>query len=252
MALTWADKRRAYVIGGFVLVGLMLLAAVAIAVFYEAPSCMDRKLNQDETGIDCGGSCQYLCNAEVDPARITFARAIAYGGRTDVVAYIENRNRTAEAKGAKYTAEVYDESGRLLGKKEGMIDLPARATVPLFIPAIAPGVAVAPRAFITFEDDMKWRSAREGQIALKVVGSEILAGEKPRVRATVANPDAKIAYDRTVIATVFDGAGQAIASSRTVVRQVPAFGEAQAVFTWSEPFSSQAARVEVMEVPTLP
>lgn len=253
MALTWADKRRLYVIGGAVVIGIMLLAALGISALYEAPSCMDRKQNQDESGIDCGGSCAYLCKNEVQEPRVSFARAIANGnGRTDVIAYIENRNQSAEAKGARYEVEVFDEAGELLGKREGTIDLPPRSTVTLFVPGIYLGIGASPRAFVSFEEDLKWRNARGASEAITVTNADLILGEKPRVNAALTNISPTAVYNRTLIATVFDAGGVAIAASQTVVREIEGRGTEDAVFTWNEPFQGTAVRVEVMSVPLLP
>lgn len=240
------------IIGGFVAVMLVLAAGVAFAVMYKVPSCMDGKQNADEAGVDCGGSCAYLCKADVEAPRISFARAVASGGRTDVIAYVENRNRNAEAKAASYAVEVFDEAGTLLGKKEGTIDLPARSVVPVFIPGILPGIGVTPRAFVSFPDDMRWRTPTENEPPFSVTGVKLVEGTQPRVTATIGNTAATASYGRTAIATVFDASGQAIAGSKTMVRQIPAFGSAEAVFTWTEPFQGTAARVEVSVVPVLP
>jgi len=253
MALTWADKRRLYVIGGAALVGIVLLAAFIISVMYEAPSCMDRKQNQDETGIDCGGSCAYLCKNDVQEPRVSFARAIANGnGRTDVIAYIENRNQSAEAKSARYEVEVFDEAGTLLGKREGTLDLPARSTVTLFVPGIYLGIGASPRAFVSFEESLNWRNARGASEAVSVTTADLVLSEKPRVTAMLSNISPTTVYNRTMVATVFDTDGVAIAASQTVVREIAGRGSAQAVFTWNEPFIGTAARVEVTSVPTLP
>ena len=253
MTLTWADKRRFYVIGGAVLIGMALLTVFVISIIYEAPSCLDQKLNQDETGIDCGGSCAYLCAHEVQEPRVTFARTIENGsGRTDVIAYIENRNQNAEAKDARYTVEVFDEAGTLLGTKEGMIDLPARSTVSLFVPGIYQGLGAAPRAFVSFADDTKWRNARGGENAITVTQADLVLGDKPRVNAVLSNISPTAIYNKTVIATVFDQEGVAIAASQTVVREISGQGTATAVFTWNQPFQRTAARVEVTSVPVLP
>jgi len=252
MAFTWAEKRRFYIIGGAVLMGLTLLLGVVFAVIYKVPSCADGKQNQDESGIDCGGSCQYLCSAAVEVPRVTFARAITTNGRTDVIAYVENRNRTAEAKDASYTVEVFDEEGTLLGTRKGMLDLPARTTVPVFVPGIAPGTSFAPRAFITFDGDMKWRNVRDDVPALSVGNASLVPGDHPRVIATLSNPSSTAVYDQEVVATVYGLEGLAIAASRTVVRSIDPSGSKEAVFTWLEPFPSEATRVEVRAVPELP
>lgn len=253
MALTWADKRRTYIIGGAIAFGIMLLSGILFAFLYEAPSCMDGRQNQDETDIDCGGSCMYLCRNEVQAPRLSFARAVTNGsGRTDVIAYIENRNPDAEAKDALYTVEVFDESNVLLGKREGRIDLPARSTVALYVPGVYVGVAAVPRAFVSFADDTRWRNVRAGEAPLTVSGITLVPGALPRVNATVSNSAPSAVYNRTLIATVFDSDGVAIAASQTVVREVAALGSTQAVFTWPEVFTGTAVRVEVTAVPMLP
>jgi hypothetical protein len=251
MAFTWSERRRTAIIAGFAAAGLMLLAGIAFAVMYEVPSCMDGKKNQDESGIDCGGSCAYLCKADVDVPRIMFARAIASAGRTDVIAYVENRNRLAEAKAARYTVEVFDEAGALLGKREGTMDLPARATVPLYVPGILQGVASAPRAFVSFDADTRWQVPDEAIVPIAVSDVQLVSGAEPRVTAVLSNPSPSATYDRTAIATVFDAGGQAVAASKTVVRVIPGLSSATAIFTWKEPFLG-SARVEVSVLPILP
>lgn len=253
MTLTWADKRRFYVIGGAALIGVALLTVFIISILYEAPSCLDQKQNQDEAGIDCGGSCAYLCPHEVQEPRVTFARTIENGsGRTDVIAYIENRNQNAEAKGARYTLEVFDEAGTILGTKEGVMDLPARSTVSLFVPGVYQGIGTAPRAFISFAEDTRWRTARGAENAIAVTQADLVLGDKPRVNAILSNISPTTIYNKTVIATVFDQDGVAIAASQTVVREIRGLGTATAVFTWNQPFQGSAARVEVTSVPVLP
>lgn len=250
--MTWADRRRAYVIGGAVLVALTLLAGIVFAVVYEAPSCSDRKQNQDEAGVDCGGSCAYLCAAQVQPVRAPLVRALATpSGRTDVVAYIENRNQAAEAKGAVYEVEVYGDGGVLLGKKSGTLDIPARATVPVFVPGVVQGVTSAPQAFVTFTD-LKWRTAR-GEIEPVTIGTVTLQdGTSPRVRALVGNPSPRATYDRVFVATLYNAEGIVVAASQTVVPSIPALGESEAVFTWNAPFAEPVTRIEVRAQPRLP
>lgn len=252
MALSWSERRRFLVIGGAALLALVLAGLLAFSFLHKAPSCTDGVQNGDETGIDCGGSCAYVCSVTVEAPRITFARAVATGGRTDVIAYVENRNRDEEAKAAAYTVELFDESGRLIGSDEGVLDLPARAIVPLFASSLAPGLAFTPRAFVSFSEDTKWRLMKEARAEPAVSDVVLLTGDNPRVTATVTNPSATGMGERAAVATVFDARGIAIAASRTVTQALAPRGSTQAVFTWPEPFNGEATKVEVRVVPQLP
>lgn len=252
MALTWAMRQRAYIISGFIAAGLLLLATIVIVVLYDTPTCSDGKQNQDERGIDCGGSCAHLCAADVEPVRVPLVRpVVSVAGRTDLVAYVENRNSGAEAKGAPYVAEVFDDAGRLLGAREGSIDLPPRSIAPLFIPGILSSQG-AVRAFVSFPEGVLWRTPREGAPEPSVRDAILVPGDAPRVRATVHNPAATPAYDRRAVATIFGADGLAIAASQTVVRYIDAYGTAEAIFTWPEPFTEPPIRIEVRVVPVLP
>lgn len=251
-SLSWADRRRGIIIGGAVLAGLTLIAGIIIAVMYDVPTCTDGTQNADETGVDCGGSCAYLCRADIEAPRVTFARAVVSGGRTDVIAYVENRNRDAEADDAHYTLELFDESGSPLAKREGVVDMPARSIVPIFVPGLLNGISVAPRTFVSFDGDTKWRTPKTGDAPLTATNVQMSLGPQPRVTASVNNPGPDTAYGRTVVATVFDTDGQATAASKTVVRAVPGFASADVVFTWPEPFSGAAMKVEVSVLPVLP
>lgn len=240
------------IIGGAALIALVLIAGIVIAIVYETPSCSDGKQNQDEVGIDCGGSCAYLCESQVQTVRTPLVRAISSPlGRTDVVAYVENRNQEAEAKNASYVVEVFGEGGALLGMRTGMIDLPARSVVPLFIPGIVLGIASSPQVFITF-DGISWRIARGEEEPLRIGRATIVEGASPRVSALVENMVAEPTYDRTIIATVFGANDTVIGASQTVLKSIPALGSAEAVFTWTSPFPEPIVRVEVRAQPRLP
>lgn len=252
MALTWAQKRRSLIIGGAAALALVLLSALVFSVVYETPTCSDRKQNQGETGIDCGGGCARICSITLDAPRVSFARALQLpNGRTDVIAYIENRNRDAETKRAKYTIELYDESGLSLATKSATIDLPAQSIVPVFESGMYAGPLNATRAFVTFDEDIVWTKPKAELIVPIVASADFTQGAEPRVTAELQNSSPHALYNVRLVATAFDSQGNAIAASQTVVREIPAQGSATAVFTWSNPFGDPL-RVEVVPVLPLP
>ena len=58
-------------------------------------------------------------------------------------------------------------------------------------------------------------------------------------------------YNTTLVATIFDEAGNAIAASQTFVPTLSSQGTAPLTFTWNQAFAAPVARVEILPVPQL-
>src|SRR5262245_59262314 len=128
--MSWATGRRVLAV---VIVGAIVAAIVAlvsISIVYEAPSCADNKMNQGESGVDCGGPCAYLCLEQQKAPTVLFTKAIQNNeGRVDVVAQIENKNADGAAKNVPYTITLYGADQIVIGKTAGQIDLPPNTIV---------------------------------------------------------------------------------------------------------------------------
>lgn len=247
---TWGQRRQWIIEGGFVALGLLILAGVLIAVLYKAPSCMDGKQNQGEQGIDCGGPCPYLCSVDENQPVVRFAKNVSpTPGRTDVIAYIDNPNANGGVQHAAYTLQLYGTDGTLLAQKNGTINLPPSMTAPLFVPSIYSGGQVVAQTFLTLDAmSLKWLRNYPIAVVASTTDIQIVNGDSasPRVTATLQNPTAHILYGLTVTATVFDANNNAIAASQTVVTELPAQGSVPIIFTWNQPFGAPAARVEIL------
>ena len=251
--MTWAARRRKLIIAILIVCSAALVAVVFIATAYRAPSCMDNAQNQGENGIDCGGPCPYLCSADETAPRITFVRPVSpTKGRTDVIAYVSNENADAAAHAVPYTLELYDSHLQIITKREGIISLPAAATVPLFISNAYVGKAVITQAFITFNTgSIKWQRSIAKQILPRPSNIQIDNSPTPKISATLSNPTATALYNETVIATVFDVANNAIGASQTVISSLPGQGSAPVIFTWNQAFEGVPVRVEILPAPSL-
>lgn len=254
--MSWAAQRRLVVlliVGSFI---AAIASTILIASFYEAPSCGDGIQNQDETGIDCGGSCAFLCTADMQPPTILFTKPLSsIPGRTDVIASIENKNATAGAKDVPYTVAVYDANRTLLQEARGTLDLPPGATVPLYIPGVVSGKHTAVTAFVSINGPaiMWYRLAQDPRILPKV--SNITLGGQagaPRVTATLSNTTVTPLRNVKAVVVVRDGAGNVIGASQTVVPLVPGQGQATATFTWGSAFSTLPVSIEVTPIILLP
>ncbi|MBY0294085.1 hypothetical protein K2Q08_02015 [Patescibacteria group bacterium] len=253
MALDWGKRMRvtlSVVVGAVV---LLVLAGVLFAVLYKVPTCTDRVQNQDEEGVDCGGSCAYLCTATLQAPRVTFIRPVSpQPGRTDIIAYIDNRNPRAAAKHAGYSIELFGSDGARITTVTGTIDLPPGRTVPLFIPAAAQGSVVA-TAFLTFSSStLAWYQVDPDKNAITLAEATLRDGPMPRITTTLDNPSFDPQYDVQAVAVVFDASGTAIAASRTVLPNIKARTSVPVTFTWNAPFIGTAAHVEVTALAPLP
>ncbi len=251
MALEYAKRMRIIIIAIVFTVVIALLSGIAFVIFYDVPTCTDRKQNQDEVGVDCGGSCTYLCTSQVRAPNVKFVRALMpQKGRVDVIAYIENQNSNAGAKDAPYTIELYGADGSKVGTTRGVVDIAPRAIVPLFIPAATQGSVVS-TAFLTF-GDIQWQTQEPAPDAVRVEDAQLSDGQLPRITATIQNPAFDPVYNVEVVATVFDADDVAIAASRTVIPGIKARASVPVTFTWNAPFSRPASYIEVKPVTALP
>ena len=253
--VSWADKRRAVI---FLVLGIIVAIFIALiyrTTIYNAPSCTDGIQDQNETGIDCGGSCTYLCSAQVLKPIARFVRPLANGGnRTDVIAYIDNPNATAAIRAAQYTIQLYGKDNTLLAQKSGTVGLPPHSAVPVFIPNFYSGFKQPANAFITFkQSSLKWFTSTTKVQVLPISNIKVVSTDTPRVTATITNHSVTPLYNVKVVIIVLGASGfsnNVIAASQTIVQDIPAQGSASLIFTWNVPFSGTPVREEIL--PMLP
>ena len=253
MAFDWGKRMRLMIIAGILAVVLVLAGGIAFAVIYKTPTCTDRTQNQGEAGVDCGGPCTYLCTAQVQSPNIIFVRSLSLrGGRTDVVASIQNPNTKAGAKHAPYTIELYGTDAVLIGRVTGTIDLPAGKTVPLFVRAAAQGSTVD-HAFISFNPStISWSESSSVYVLPRVSDSTLAVSDSPRVTTTLSNETYDPMLGVRAVAVVYDEMGTVIAASETVVPALVAQTRVPITFTWNEPFVASTPRVEILPIIPLP
>lgn len=254
--MSWAARRRFTILAIVGAIFAAIAAVIAIAVLYKAPSCSDGVQNQDEAGIDCDGSCAYLCSALEQPPVVIFTQAIPNGsGRTDVVAIVENANTGVAAKAVPYTITLYGANQVLVQRVTGRVDLPPSSRVAVFVPGISSGYQEDVRAFLTIDPlDVRWYSMPVDARVVPVVANTTLAGtaDAPRIEAVLKNPETMVMAAVKVIVLVHDARGNVIAASQTIVPSIPPQGEATAIFTWNGAFPSVPAKTEVIPVVPLP
>ncbi len=151
------------------------------------------------------------------------------------------------------TLEAYAADGTLF-TTHIKVNLPPRASVPVFIPGVASASANIRQAFLMFDmGSPVWMRGTASDLSTTVTDIVTLTPEtKPRITATLVNQTAYPLYNTTVTATVFGADGTALAASQTVVPTLAAQGTAAIVFTWNEPFTAPVVRVDMVPTATAP
>ena len=254
--MSWASRRRFVILSIVGTIALAFLAVVLISVFYSAPSCSDGVQNQEESGIDCGGPCDFLCIGDQRPPTVLFTKAISTrNGHTDVVAMIENVNVGVAAKAVPYTLTLYGEKQVFIQEVMGTLDLPPSSKVPLYVRGIPSGKQENIHAFLSIEPlAPKWFFMGGDTRAKPIVSNTTLGGTEsaPRIDAVLTNANLASLSDVQVVVIVHDAQGEVMAASQTIVPDIPAQGRATATFTWSGAFPRVPAAIEVAPITPLP
>jgi len=244
----WANWRRAQYFAGFATFFLLVAGWIYYAYFYQAPGCFDNEQNDDETGIDCGGSCVRICTDTVIEPVVKWSRAFRVTeGLYNAVAYVENSNQTASTPAIEYTFTLYDNAG-VITTRNGTSILPPNGQYPIFEGRIETGRRVPTHTFIEIKSPELWQPSDIGREQFTVVDRELEESDsKPRLLANLRNNGLEEVKEVEVVATIFDANGTALAASRTFVDNFSPRSDTEIAFTWPEPI---AKTIRSCEVPT--
>ena len=114
------SKRRIKIIIGYVVL-FCVIAFILYLILSPAATCSDKKQNQGEKGIDCGGPCT-PCKDVTQTKDISIGEvAFALGGNNtyDVASKISNPNDSIGARTFNYVFTLKDSTGSIIAKREG-------------------------------------------------------------------------------------------------------------------------------------
>lgn len=244
----WARKRQLMYGSGVILFFVAIFAPIVFVSVYEPPSCFDGKLNQGETAIDRGGPCQLLDERTLQPHAVLWARSFAVrDGFYNAVAYIENPNQEAGVYDAAYQFKLYDERNILIAERFGRVPIFPGKVFPIFESRIDTGNRVPVRTFFSFVNEFVWERMQDPTLGITILNEKLSDTDTtPRIDAVVRNNTVVPREDVVIIATVFDPAGNAIASSRTFVERIEPNETLPIAFTWPHRFSSSVARIDIV------
>lgn len=245
MNLTWSQKRKIAYLSAVLVPVALLSAYLTYSFFDREPTCNDGIQNQNERGVDCGGVCERICQAQVPSPALMWARSFAVTEDiANSVAYYENPNSSLVARDVPFVFELRDSENLLIAQRQGTVDIPPRSTFAVF----AGGIEIDGRNPVrtTFRlGDPYWQSADPSITrSLTSIEDTVLSPNlpQPRLEAEVANISVLNIGELELVSIIYDGAGNAVQASRTFINDIPAGSSKDVTFTWRQPFEPSNAQ----------
>ncbi len=195
-------------------------------IFASAPTCFDGKLNQHETGVDCGGECKpcYLKNLESIKTMGSPEIFSLDSGRAVILSKIVNPNSAQDAASFSYTLNIYNSSGDIIEKAYGADSLPASRTKYIVESGIRAPLYDITRVDMTFSN-ITWNprgaSLQENLTVSRIVTT--LEGSQIAISGEVKNESAISLRDIKLVGILFNTFGQKIFASQTLVSTLGSF-----------------------------
>ncbi len=211
--------------------------------FSSPPSCFDGKLNQSETEIDCGGSCQPCELKRLKPISVSPIALLDAGeGRLSLTFELRNPNTNFGADYFSYTVNFYDAEGVLIDsiQRESFIYPGEIKTM------VEAGLPINPAGILRAEaglSDFSWESVQEFSlpaVQTRDIKIEVREAERRVIVSGLLVNQNSFKLSRAVISAVIASpAGIRLGASETLLQDIQAFEERE--FTISIPNIDPAA-----------
>ncbi len=233
--MNWATRRKLItvllLIGVFILIVLLPL----FLVFYKAPTCTDGVKNQDEYGVDCGGSCPKICQISYIAPEVKWVRYdYVAPGIYNVGAYIINYNLNSEVKKAGYVFHIYDKEGVEVETRKGSLYIPANRNVIAFEHSIQTSKKEISKVTFDFLPNYEWTKT-DGSSYKIVKADESFNVDDSSTSWSVKlkNNEIKEIFNVKVYAILYDINKNVIGLSQSVVDSIWPNDYADVEFTWN-------------------
>lgn len=246
--MSWGTRRRNTIIAIFILIIAIPSSIILFNIYYEPANCFDGKQNGDEQEVDCGGSCELLCQELIIEPTVLWRRFFQVSpGIYNVVAMIENQNPNAGVPNAQYVFKLYDNNNVLLYERKGSVELKPKEVLPIIENTLFTNKLSASRVSFEFTNEFIYERDVPRDQVLVIKDERLTETEStPRIDAMIQNIDLRPVEDITVVVVVYDNDGNAMAVSSTVIDFLEKDQQQPAVFTWPQPFESEVASIEII------
>lgn len=249
--MRWRTRRK-LIYTTIALLPLVIIAAVIYAAtFFPSPTCFDGVQNQNETGVDCGGECERVCQAPLGDPDVVWDRAFRVSDSIyNLTAYIENPNTGLISRSVPYVFRVYDTNNILITERRGEITLLPQSSSVAFAAGVDTDGRQPSRTVFEFTETPFWETPPFQEVRFSTADRSLDLSDSPVLSADITNENTRAFRDITLTALVFDNSGEAVHVSQTVIDRLEVQESESVIFTWRESFSDTADSYRTEIIPT--
>ena len=235
------------------LIFLSILAGIGFLIYWfnrPAPTCFDGVQNQEEEGVDCGGSCQSCEISALKDLEVLETQALRVKNDFyDLAARIKNPNQNYGSGKIVYRFKLYDSDNNLINEREGATYILPNQNKYLIVSKVE-----SPRPIGKIEllfDQFEWQKLQDYQPPQLIVTRKEYSSSKPdepgfsRASGLVIN---KTNFDFELIdidVLLFNSNHQIIGLNTTEIQALLSNQERHFIAAWFERIEEDVVSVEV-------
>jgi hypothetical protein len=232
---------------------IVVIVAVGLPLYfklYKPPTCFDGLKNGSEQGVDCGGSCEKLCQSSFLPPSVSWTRFEQVApGLYNVAAYIINPNKEAEARNVPYHLVLYDKAGIPILDKKGTVTLPPHRNTLAFMGSLNVAQSIPIKAAFEFLELPDWNKKADPLGSVRITDQNYTEDDVgSSLQVSLQNTSVYPIPGVHVYAILYDDSKNAIGFSKTVLDDIPAGQTVIAPFTWPLKHGGKVISEEVLPV----
>lgn len=242
--LNWRIKKQ---IISFLIVAVFVGGVIGIFLYFYSPSptCFDGKQNQEETGVDCGGSCE-PCIINPKDVVVLWTRVIKIDeGLYEAASLIENPNLFYGLPVFKYNFRLYDDRNILVATRGGQTFLNPQDKFVIFETKIDTGRRDVSKAVAEIEQTTPWEYLDKERPSVIVSRKNFSNEPFPVASAYLFNQSLFSVKNIYAYVVLSNKDGNAMAVSSTRVDSLSGESGKEITFTWPVSFSELPSTSEI-------
>jgi len=243
--MTWARKRQVMYLS--IIFGIFAVIILGLYLIYKpVPTCFDGKMNQDEIGVDCGGTCSKACSSQLIPLTIWWTRVFQTSkGIYDVANLVENQNAQFGVRKISYTLVIYDKFNVKIAERSGETFFNPQEKFVIYEPNIDTKEQFADRAFLYFDDTAVWQKMKITPPMISIGTKDYVNVPQPRLQSSVTNNSLDTIRATKFVAVLSDQNGNALAASQTLIDVLAGNENKELNFTWPTPLTQAPSIIDI-------